>query len=106
MYFFFKPAVLVKEFLMFSTWMRFVYLFLLLITIGFVVPVLIDQLAWQDVEMDTHIVRGTCHIEVGMRTDCMPERDSPSEVNFPFNHPFPSWIFLPLLHTLYRTSAC
>ncbi len=74
-------AVRVCEFLVYSMWMRFLYLFLLLVTIGFVIPLLVLEFAFEDAEDGQgHLVAGTCHIEAGVRSNCMPESENINEV--------------------------
>ena len=79
-----SAAVRIRNFLVFSMYMRFLYFILFCLLIGFVVPLLVDEFAFDDDGEggDSNIVTGTCHIEVGMRTNCMPdyEEDDITEV--------------------------
>ncbi len=49
-----------------------IYVFLLCFFIGFAVPLLVNMFAY-DLTPDDHTVAGTCHIQIGMRTDCTPD---------------------------------
>jgi len=63
--------LLIKEFLIFSVWARFAYLFVLCALVGFLVPGLTYDP--KGTPQEIYVVEGTCHVEIGARTDCMPD---------------------------------
>jgi hypothetical protein len=64
-------AIRWKEFFLFSTIARFSYLLVLCALLGLLAPAfLYDPEGKLEEE---HIVSGTCHVEVGVRTNCLPD---------------------------------
>lgn len=53
--------------------MRVVYTIIICVLIGFVTPLLLNRSF--DYSPPSNLVTGTCHIELGVRTNCFPESD-------------------------------
>lgn len=67
----FFTGATIRECLVYSKVMRIVYVIALCFTIGFLAPYFINQ-EMQFTE-PSHDVLGTCHITMGLRTNCFPD---------------------------------
>ena len=99
-----------REFMIFSKYMRLLYVVIFCILIGFVAPYLLDLYVYDSVYND-YRVAGTCHIKAGVRSNCAPETNNITEeeclyrgccfqpLNIPLGAPVCHHA-LPSLHTL------
>ena len=69
-----RSGVRIQEFLIFSVYMRLLYVILFCLLVGVVVPMLISLYVYEFTPAE-HYVSGTCHIKEGVRTDCFPDVD-------------------------------
>lgn len=72
LFFFVSEATSPVEILLFSTYMRIIYVLALCLLVGFIIPGLLDLYVYDEVFANGK-VPGTCHIVEGVRTDCMPD---------------------------------